>query len=161
MVKPICAPSGLSEVSSTSPLKQFQCSSSSCQGRSSSASSSHACLLQAIDAVMPLALCPQVVSNMFFHLSHANFFPLTNMVFFFKYVLPFFKRVLPVKRVLPFVKYVLPFDIPPPPPPPPFVKFAFPFLKHILPFASFSCFCRICFFLLSDVFFLLSSMFFL
>ena len=36
---------------------------SSFQGRSSSASSFNACLLQAIDGVMPLALCPQVVSQ--------------------------------------------------------------------------------------------------
>ena len=52
----------------TLPLKQFQCLSdngllSSFQGRSSSASSFHAFLLQAIDGVMSLALCPQVVSQ--------------------------------------------------------------------------------------------------
>ena len=34
-----------------------------CQGRSSSAYSFHASLLQAIDGVMSLALCPQVVSR--------------------------------------------------------------------------------------------------
>ena len=52
--------------SPTLPLKRFQCSSfsddgppSSFQGRSSSAPS----LLQAIDGVMSLALCPQVVSQ--------------------------------------------------------------------------------------------------
>ena len=36
---------------------------SSFQGRLSSASSFHVSLLQAIDGVMPLALCPQVVSQ--------------------------------------------------------------------------------------------------
>ena len=66
--KPICAPPRLSEISATSPLKRFQCliddgPLSSFQGRSSSTSSFHACLLQAIDGVMSLALCPQVVSQ--------------------------------------------------------------------------------------------------
>ena len=67
--KPICAPPRLSEVSSMSPLKRFQCSFiddgplSSFQGRSSSASSFHASLLQAVDGVMSLALYPQVVSQ--------------------------------------------------------------------------------------------------
>ena len=67
--KPICAPPRLSEVSPTSPLKQFQCSfdcmalSRPFKGRSSSASSFHASLLQAIDGVVSLALCPQVVSQ--------------------------------------------------------------------------------------------------
>ena len=41
---------------------------SSFQGRSSSASSFHASLLQAIDGVMPLALCPQMVSQVSQHL---------------------------------------------------------------------------------------------
>ena len=54
--KPICAPPRLSEVSPTSPF-------SSIQGRSSSASSFHGSLLQAIGGVMSLALCPQVVSQ--------------------------------------------------------------------------------------------------
>ena len=62
----------VSEVSPALPLKRFQCSNvrliddgplSSFQGRSSSAFSFHACLLQAIDGVMSLALCPQVVSQ--------------------------------------------------------------------------------------------------
>ena len=61
--KPICAPLRLSEVSPTLPWKRFQCLTtallSSFQGRSSS--SFHACFLQAIDGVMPLALCPLVV----------------------------------------------------------------------------------------------------
>ena len=68
--KPICAPSCLSEVSPTLPLKRFQYSSDwrwalsrPFQGRSSSASTFHASLLQAIDGVMSLALCPQVVSQ--------------------------------------------------------------------------------------------------
>ena len=68
--KPICAPLRLSEVFPTLPLKRFQCqfvwltialSVSSFQGRSSSASSVHASLLQVIDGVRSLALCPQVV----------------------------------------------------------------------------------------------------
>ena len=41
---------------------------SSFQGRSSSASSFHASLLQAIDVVMSLVLCPQVVSQASQHL---------------------------------------------------------------------------------------------
>ena len=67
--KPICAPPSLSEISPTLPLKRFQCSSdedgplSSFQGRSSNASSFNASLLQAIDGVMSLALCAQVVSQ--------------------------------------------------------------------------------------------------
>ena len=70
--KSICVPPRLSEVSPTLPLKRFQCSSvrltddgplSSFEGRSSSASSFHASLLQAISGVMSLALCPQVVSQ--------------------------------------------------------------------------------------------------
>ena len=58
--KPTCALSRLSEVSPTLPLRRFQCSSdcmtmalfSSFEGRSSSASSFHASLLQAVDDVM-------------------------------------------------------------------------------------------------------------
>ena len=67
--RPICASPRLSAVSTTLPLKQFQCCLidggrlSSFRGRSSNASSFHAFLLQAIDGVMPLALCPQVVSQ--------------------------------------------------------------------------------------------------
>ena len=68
--KPICASPRLSEVSLTLPLKRCQYSSmikdglvSSFEGRSSSASSFHASLPQAIDGVMSLALCPQVVSQ--------------------------------------------------------------------------------------------------
>ena len=63
--KPICAPPRLSDVSPTSPLKWFQCSRpfSSFQGRSSRAMSFYASLLQAIDGVMSLALCPHVVSE--------------------------------------------------------------------------------------------------
>ena len=68
-LKPICAPPRLSEVSPTlllggcsvrliddGPLSSFQ-------GRSSSASTFHDSLLQAIDGVMSLALCPQAVSQ--------------------------------------------------------------------------------------------------
>ena len=58
--KPICAPPRLSEVSPTLPLKRFQCSSDwrwpflvLSQGRSSSASSFYASLLQAIDVWCP------------------------------------------------------------------------------------------------------------
>ena len=64
---PICTPPCLSEVSQRclwnssnvrliddGPLSSFQ-------GRSSNASSFHASLLQSMDAVMSLALCPQVV----------------------------------------------------------------------------------------------------
>ena len=66
--KPICAPPRLSDVSPTSPLKRCQCSShdgplSSFQGRSSSASSFHAFLLQAVDGVMSSTLCQEVVSQ--------------------------------------------------------------------------------------------------
>ena len=56
----LCAP--------TLPLKRSQCSFddvplSSFRGRSSSASSFHASLLQAINSAISLALCPQVVSQ--------------------------------------------------------------------------------------------------
>ena len=68
--KPINASPRLSEVSTTLYLKQFKCSSDwrwpslvRSQGRSSNSFSFHASLLQAIDAVMSLALCPQVVSR--------------------------------------------------------------------------------------------------
>ena len=66
--KPICAIPRLSEVSPTLPLERFQClidddALPSFQGRSSTASSFYASLLQAIDGVMSLALCPQVVSQ--------------------------------------------------------------------------------------------------
>ena len=67
--KPICAPPRLSEVFPPSPFKWFQSSTtdngplSSFQGKSSSASSFHASLLQAIDGVMSLVLCPKVVSH--------------------------------------------------------------------------------------------------
>ena len=59
--KSICAPSRLSEIFADGafddgPLSSFQ-------GRSSSASFFHASLLQAIDGVMSVALCPQVVSQ--------------------------------------------------------------------------------------------------
>ena len=58
-----------SEISPTLHLKQFQCSSdssnvrrlSSFQGRSSSASSFHGCLLQVFDGLTSLALCPLVM----------------------------------------------------------------------------------------------------
>ena len=67
-VKSICTPLRPSELSPTLPFKRFQCLSdngllSSFQGRSSSASSFHASLLQAIDGVMSLVLCPQGVSQ--------------------------------------------------------------------------------------------------
>ena len=62
--KPICAPPRLSEVSPALPLKQFHVRLSDdgslprpFKGRSSSASSFHASLLQAIDGVMAL-ICP-------------------------------------------------------------------------------------------------------
>ena len=68
--KPICAPPRLSEVSPTLPLKRLQCSSDSdggplspFQGWSSSASSFNGSLLQTIDGVMSLTLCPPVVSQ--------------------------------------------------------------------------------------------------
>ena len=67
--KSICAPHCVSDAFPTWPLKRFQCSSddagplTSFQGRSSSASSLRASLLQAIDDAMSLALCPQVVSQ--------------------------------------------------------------------------------------------------
>ena len=51
---PVCAPSCLSEVSPTLPLKRFQCSF-------------NASLLQAIDGVMSLALCPQVMPQVSQH----------------------------------------------------------------------------------------------
>ena len=65
--KPICAPPRLSEVSLTLLLKRFQIRLiddgplSSFEGRSSSASSFYASLLQAIDGEMSLAVCPQIV----------------------------------------------------------------------------------------------------
>ena len=65
--KPICAPPRLSEVSPSSPLNQFNVRLiddgplSSLQGRSSSASSFHTALLQAIDGVVSFGLCPQVM----------------------------------------------------------------------------------------------------
>ena len=65
--KPICAPHCLSEVSPTLPLKNVRLIDdgplSSFGGRSSSASSFHASLLQAIDGVMTLASCPQTTSQ--------------------------------------------------------------------------------------------------
>ena len=67
--KPICDPPRLSAISPSLPLKRFQCSSDRrwpsrpFKGRSSSASAFYASLLQAIDGVMPLALCPQGVSQ--------------------------------------------------------------------------------------------------
>ena len=64
--KPICAPPRLSDVSPTLPFQIVPLSDgplSSFPGRSSNASSFHASLLQAIDGVMSLALCPQVVSQ--------------------------------------------------------------------------------------------------
>ena len=65
---PLCAPSHLSEVFPTLPLKWFQCLIDngpllSFQGRSFSTSSFNASLLQAISGVISLALCPQVVSQ--------------------------------------------------------------------------------------------------
>ena len=65
--KPICAPPRLSEVSPSSPLNQFNVRLiddgplPSFQGRSSSASSFHTSLLQAIDDVVSFGLCPQVM----------------------------------------------------------------------------------------------------
>ena len=67
--RPICASPRLSAVSTTLPLKQFQCCLidggplSSFRGRSPNASSFHAFLLQAIEGVMSLAFCPLVVSQ--------------------------------------------------------------------------------------------------
>ena len=67
--RPICAPPRLSEVPPTMPLKRFNIRLiddgllSSFQRRSSSASPFHGSLLQAIDGVMSLALCLQVVSQ--------------------------------------------------------------------------------------------------
>ena len=68
--KPICTPSRLSEVSPTLPLKQFQCSSdwrwlSVVLSRKVVQRFLFPCLslLQAIDGVMSLALCPHVVSQ--------------------------------------------------------------------------------------------------
>ena len=67
--KPICAPSRLSEVPqrwlSNSPNVRLTDDGplSSFQGRSSSASSFHASLLQTISGVVSLALCPLVVSQ--------------------------------------------------------------------------------------------------
>ena len=55
--KPICAPPRLSVcLIDDGPVSPFQ-------WRSSSASSFHASLLQTINGVMPLPLCPQVVSQ--------------------------------------------------------------------------------------------------
>ena len=74
----ICAPSRLSEVSPSLPLKQFLCSSdwpwpslSSFQGRSSAASV-HTSLFRAIDGVMYLALCPQLMSQVPQHLGFSR-----------------------------------------------------------------------------------------
>ena len=67
--KPICASTRLSDVSPKLLLKRFQCLSDydgplpSFQGRSSSASSFNASLLQAVDGIKSLALCLQVVSQ--------------------------------------------------------------------------------------------------
>ena len=71
--KPICAPSHLSEVSPTLPLKRFQCSccwrwpclvlSALFKEYRRAKRSFHASLLQAIDGVMPFALCPQAISQ--------------------------------------------------------------------------------------------------
>ena len=61
----------VSEVSPTLPLKQFQCSSG--------ASSFHASLLQAIDGVMSLALCPQVVSQASQHFRSSENKPLVRV----------------------------------------------------------------------------------
>ena len=67
--KPICAPPCLSEISAMLPLRWFQCLSDWLWPslvvirKMSSAFSFHASLLQAIDGVMSLSLCPQVVSQ--------------------------------------------------------------------------------------------------
>jgi len=67
--KPTCAPLRPSEVSPALPLKYSNVRLidddpfSSFQGRLASTSSFHAPLLQVIDGVMSLALCPQVVSQ--------------------------------------------------------------------------------------------------
>ena len=70
--KSICAPPHLSEVSPTSPLKPIQCSSDSrwpalVLSRKivwwNTSLAFHASLLLAINGVMSLALCPQVVSQ--------------------------------------------------------------------------------------------------
>ena len=67
---PICAPPRLSEVSPALPLKWFRCSSDwrwpslvLSRKTSSRISSFSASLLQVINGVMSLALCPQVVSQ--------------------------------------------------------------------------------------------------
>ena len=67
-VKPICAPPRLSEVSTTLPLKQFQCSSdwrwpSLVLSRKIVKRFLCLCRSPGDDSVMSLALCPQVVSQ--------------------------------------------------------------------------------------------------
>ena len=85
IVKPIiCAPPHISEVSPALPLKRLQCLTddgplSSFQGRSSSAFSFHASLLQAISGVMSLALCPQVVPQASQHLELPRNKPLVRV----------------------------------------------------------------------------------
>ena len=75
--KPICAPPRLSEIVPMSPVPMFvrlsvPALSRPFKGRSSSDSSFHASLLQAIDGVMSLALCPRVVSQAPQHFSSSE-----------------------------------------------------------------------------------------
>ena len=82
--KPICDPPRLSAISPSLPLKRFQCSSDRrwpsrpFKGRSSSASSFHASLLQGTDGVMHLAFRPQVVSQAPQHFIYSDFLGYTG-----------------------------------------------------------------------------------